>query len=101
MCQSILPGPHQRRADPVGTRGPVSKDLFFPNIASSLNLPRRTYSAPRITLELKGAMCEYRPQLPVRPCDMCHMGKKIFPPELIAHFLVIEIDFLRRALTIE
>jgi hypothetical protein len=50
-------------------------------------------SAPGITLELRGAGCEYRPQLPVRPCDMCHMGKKIFPRELIAQFLVIGIAF--------
>src|SRR5262245_49536347 len=36
MCQSILPGPHQRRADQAGTRAPMSKGLSFPNIASWL-----------------------------------------------------------------
>jgi hypothetical protein len=30
MCQSILPGPHQRRADLAGNRAPVSTGLYFP-----------------------------------------------------------------------
>src|SRR4051794_32282970 len=30
MCQSILPGPHQRRAELAGNRAPVSTGLYSP-----------------------------------------------------------------------